>query len=97
MIRTFYKSREKPEDNKGLPKIPAQPIGYADARKLLEKMGGKDSPVAWKGGMEGIAYKVKFKKSIDRILIYYNSLILFVQTFLCKLISIFLNRSVVKC
>ena len=50
--------REKPEDNKGLPKIPAQPIGYADARKLLEKMGGKDSPVTWKGGMEGIAYKV---------------------------------------
>ena len=73
MIRTFYKSREKPEDNKGLPKIPAQPIGYADARKLLEKMGGKDSPVAWKGGMEGIAYKVKFKISIDRILINGNA------------------------
>ena len=51
--------RDKPEDNKGLPKIPAQPIGYSDARKLLEKMGGKDSPVTWKGGMEGIAYKVK--------------------------------------
>ena len=73
MIWIFQKYREKPEDNKGLPKIPAQPIGYADARKLLEKMGGKDSPAAWKGGMEGIAYKVKFKTSIDRILINDNS------------------------
>ena len=36
-------------------------------------MGGKDSPVAWKGGMEGIAYKVKFRKAIDRILIYDNA------------------------
>ena len=52
---------QKPEDNKGLPQIPAQPIGYADARKLLEKMGGKDSPATWKGGIEGIAYKVNQK------------------------------------
>ena len=49
-----------PEEVDGLPKIPAQPIGYDDARKLLEKMGGLDSPESWKGGMDGISYKVKY-------------------------------------
>jgi hypothetical protein len=48
-----------PDEVEGLPKIPAQPIGYEDARKLLEKMGGLDSPQSWKGGMDGISYKVK--------------------------------------
>ena len=48
----------EPEEVDGLPKIPAQPIGYDDARKLLEKMGGLDSPNSWKGGMTDIDYKV---------------------------------------
>jgi N-acetylated-alpha-linked acidic dipeptidase len=47
-----------PDEVEGLPKIPAQPIGYEDARKLLEKMGGLDSPQSWKGGMDGISYKI---------------------------------------
>ena len=50
-----------PEEVEGLPKIPAQPIGYDDARILLEKMGGKDSPETWKGGMKGIDYKVRIQ------------------------------------
>ena len=42
----------------GLPKIPSQPIGYDDARELLKKMGGLDSPKSWKGGMDDIKYKL---------------------------------------
>ena len=57
-LKIFANNRVDPEEVEGLPKIPAQPIGYDDARKLLEKMGGKDSPKNWKGGMEGIDYKV---------------------------------------
>ena len=48
-----------PEEVDGIPKIPAQPIGYEDARRLLETMGGLDSPEDWKGGLKGIKYKVK--------------------------------------
>ena len=48
----------EPEEIDGLPKIPAQPIGYDDARELLEKMGGLDSPKSWNGKIKGIDYKV---------------------------------------
>ena len=48
----------EPEEIDGLPKIPAQPIGYDDAQELLAKMGGLDSPKSWKGKIEGIDYKV---------------------------------------
>lgn len=50
--------RLQPEQVDGLPKIPAQPIGYDDARKLLEKMGGRDPPEGWKGLLQGIDYKL---------------------------------------
>ena len=50
--------REKPEDIEGLPKIPVQPIGYDDARIILEKMGGKESPNAWKGKLKDISYRI---------------------------------------
>ena len=50
--------RVEPDDVDGLPKIPSQPIGYDDARELLKKMGGLDSPKSWKGGMDDIEYKV---------------------------------------
>ena len=50
--------RVKPEDVEGLPKIPAQPIGYSDAKIILEKMGGKESPEEWKGKIDGIDYKL---------------------------------------
>ena len=48
----------EPEEIDGLPKIPAQRIGYDDARELLEKMGGLDSPKSWNGKIKGIDYKV---------------------------------------
>ena len=51
-------TRVDPEEVDGIPKIPAQPIGYEDARRLLETMGGLDSPDDWKGGLKGIKYKV---------------------------------------
>ena len=51
--------RVEPEEVEGLPKIPSQPIGYDDARILLEKLGGLNSPESWKGGMVDIEYKVK--------------------------------------
>ena len=57
-IVTKYFYRIDPKEVDGLPKIPAQPIGYADAEKLLEKLGGKDSPESWRGGIKGIDYKV---------------------------------------
>ncbi|KAG7165785.1 N-acetylated-alpha-linked acidic dipeptidase 2-like 2 [Homarus americanus] len=42
-----------------LPKIPCQPIGYDDARVILEKMGGMAAPdEAWKGGLDGLAYNL---------------------------------------
>ena len=48
--------RMKPEDVGGLPLIPAQPIGYDDAKIIMEKFGGRDSPEGWKGGIEGVRY-----------------------------------------
>ncbi len=50
--------RVEPEEVDGLPRIPAQPIGYDDARKLLEMMGGQRSPDKWKGKLEGIEYNL---------------------------------------
>ncbi len=41
-----------------LPKIPSQPIGYKDAKALLERLAGKEAPEEWKGGIEGIMYKL---------------------------------------
>ena len=39
-----------------MPKIPAQPIGYDDAKIIMEKIGGRDPPESWKGGIEGVRY-----------------------------------------
>lgn len=49
--------RVEPEEVDGLPKIPAQPIGYDDAKQLIEKLGGMDSPKSWKGGIDA-EYKI---------------------------------------
>ena len=46
------------EAKKSLPKIPAQPIGYGDARRLLEVMGGDEAPADWQGGLPGLTYKL---------------------------------------
>ena len=50
--------RMDPKDIEGLPKIPAQPIGYDDAKVILEKMGGRSSPKEWKGKIEGVEYNL---------------------------------------
>ena len=38
--------------------IPAQPIGYDDAKVILDKLGGPAVPEEWKGGIEGIEYRL---------------------------------------
>ena len=48
----------KPEKVSGLPKIPAQPIGYEDAKMFLEKMAGPASPLSWRGKIPGIEYRL---------------------------------------
>lgn len=50
--------RMKPEDVDELPKIPAQPIGYEDAKRFLEKMGGPPSPQSWRGKIAGVEYRL---------------------------------------
>lgn len=47
-------SRLIPErDSKVLPKIPMIPISAADAKQILEKMGGPEAPSDWQGGLRG--------------------------------------------
>jgi N-acetylated-alpha-linked acidic dipeptidase len=42
-----------------LPRIPAQPLGYGDARVLMEKLGGPPPPSDdWVGGMDGVEYRI---------------------------------------
>ena len=50
--------RIDPEEIEGFPKIPAQPIGYDDAKVLLEKMGGDEVPAEWRGNITGITYRL---------------------------------------
>ncbi|XP_068220182.1 N-acetylated-alpha-linked acidic dipeptidase 2-like [Palaemon carinicauda] len=46
------------EEDAGLPNIPCQPIGYDDARVILEKMGGQAPPEDWVGGLKGLPYNL---------------------------------------
>lgn len=50
--------RVKIEDAHVLPKIVVQPIGYDDAKVILEKMGGKPAPEEWKGKIQGVDYRL---------------------------------------
>jgi len=50
--------RLKENETEGLPGIPSQPIGYGDARRLLETMGGEEAPEAWRGGLQGLTYRL---------------------------------------
>ncbi len=50
--------RLEPENVKHLPKIPAQPIGYDDAKSILETLGGQGPPEGWKGGIKDIDYSL---------------------------------------
>ena len=50
--------RQKYNETEGLPKIPSQPIGYGDAQRLLEVMGGEEVPEDWRGKIPGLTYKL---------------------------------------
>ena len=41
-----------------LPSIPAQPIGYGDASRLLSSMGGEEVPEDWRGDIPGVTYRL---------------------------------------
>jgi N-acetylated-alpha-linked acidic dipeptidase len=43
--------RTPPEQSKALPKIPSNPLSYADASPILEHLGGPDSPREWQGSL----------------------------------------------
>jgi N-acetylated-alpha-linked acidic dipeptidase len=43
--------RTPPEQSKALPKIPSNPLSYADAWLILEHLGGPDSPREWQGSL----------------------------------------------
>ena len=50
--------RIEPEEVQGLPQIPTQPIGYDDAKVLLDKMGGDEVSPEWRGNITGITYRL---------------------------------------
>ncbi|XP_063877913.1 glutamate carboxypeptidase 2-like [Scylla paramamosain] len=50
-----YRLKEEEAD---LPTIPCQPIGYDDAKVILEKMGGRVAPEGWRGGLKNVAYNL---------------------------------------
>ncbi|XP_051901141.1 aminopeptidase NAALADL1 [Pristis pectinata] len=52
-----YTFRQKETDIKGLSPIPAQPIGFEDARHLICALGGVEAPSEWQGGL-GCKYRV---------------------------------------
>ena len=45
-------------ETSGLPKIPAQPIGYGDAEQLLATLGGAEVPSDWRGTIPGLTYRL---------------------------------------
>jgi len=50
--------RMSADDVEGLPKIPAQPIGYGDAKRLLTVMGGEPAPQNWQGKIANVTYRL---------------------------------------
>ncbi|XP_071510701.1 N-acetylated-alpha-linked acidic dipeptidase 2-like [Diadema antillarum] len=54
-----YESAYKiPEEEAELPTIPVQPIGYNDARNILEQLDGPAVPDGWAGNIQGLEYKL---------------------------------------
>jgi len=45
------------EDARSVPRIPAVPMSWRDAKPILEKLGGPVAPSAWQGGLP-LTYKV---------------------------------------
>ncbi|CAF1641949.1 unnamed protein product, partial [Rotaria sordida] len=54
---TDYMYRLKEENVKYLPKIPAQPIGYAEAQVILQYLEGNEVPVQWRGALPNVTYR----------------------------------------
>ncbi|CAF1456898.1 unnamed protein product [Rotaria sordida] len=54
---TDYMYRLKEENVKYLPKIPAQPIGYAEAQVILQYLDGNEVPVQWRGALPNVTYR----------------------------------------
>lgn len=50
-------ARRLPEAERGLPRIPVVPIGYGNARRFLEQLGGPSVPNGWQGGL-GFRYHI---------------------------------------
>ena len=50
--------RLDPKDVSGLPQIPAQPIGYDDAKIILDNMGGDLVPTEWQGSIKNTTYRL---------------------------------------
>ncbi len=46
------------DQRRGLPNIPAQPIGYTDAQVIMNTLGGPEVPLEWIGGLQGITYRL---------------------------------------
>ncbi|XP_032871107.1 aminopeptidase NAALADL1 [Amblyraja radiata] len=52
-----YAFRQNESDITGLSPIPAQPIGFEDARQLICSLGGPEAPNTWQGGL-GCTYRL---------------------------------------
>ncbi|XP_048259623.1 N-acetylated-alpha-linked acidic dipeptidase 2-like [Haliotis rufescens] len=55
-IKTAYRYPENASEV-GLPEIPAHPIGYDIAEKILREIGGEEAPPDWRGGLN-ITYRL---------------------------------------
>ena len=88
-----------PEDQTFLPKIPAQPIGYFDAKVILENMGGSPVPNEWNGGIENITYNLGGSMKNGFKITWWNYLRSFLvadgrnRSNVKKNLKIFLNKS----
>uniref|UniRef100_A0A3Q4HAM1 glutamate carboxypeptidase II n=1 Tax=Neolamprologus brichardi TaxID=32507 RepID=A0A3Q4HAM1_NEOBR len=73
-----YTYRFSPEDGVGLPNIPVHPIGFHDAIRLLNNMGGEIPPNNWKGALN-VSYRIgpgftnEFKSQKVRMNIHTNN------------------------
>ncbi|XP_005942852.1 N-acetylated-alpha-linked acidic dipeptidase 2 [Haplochromis burtoni] len=73
-----YTYRFSPEDGVGLPNIPVHPIGFHDAFRLLNNMGGEIPPNNWKGALN-VSYRIgpgftdEFKSQKVRMNIHTNN------------------------
>src|SRR6267378_2897838 len=43
--------RLKPDEAKGIPRIPSLPLSWGEAKKILDALDGPQSPAAWQGGL----------------------------------------------